>query len=165
MSLLICLPESMDPDALRESLLSLDSNLNIEIVAGEVNKPKEVEFAVVWNHKDGLLLNYPNLKAILSYGHGVDNILADKNLPIGVILGSLDTLKTGPVISFIASSSCLRCSALVFIERNLYIVNGRPLIPLLFCLNRIGPCDVDFMAKAQISNTGLKTKIIVKAPM
>ena len=30
------------------------------------------------------LLNYPNLKAILSYGHGVDDILEDTKLPVGV---------------------------------------------------------------------------------
>ena len=39
MSLLICLPESMDPDALRESLLSLDSNLNIELYFKDMVSP------------------------------------------------------------------------------------------------------------------------------
>ena len=84
MSLLICLPESMEPRVLRESLLSLDSNLEVEIGPEIVKEPNKVEFAIVWNHKEGLLLNYPNLKAILSYGHGVDDILADTKLPFGV---------------------------------------------------------------------------------
>ena len=84
MSLLICLPESMEPDVLSSALLSIDSNLKVEIGPKMVKNPKKVEFAIVWNHKDGLLLNYPNLKAILSYGHGVDDILADTKLPIGV---------------------------------------------------------------------------------
>ena len=84
MTILICLPESMGPNILRKSLLSLDPNLKIKIGSELVNKPKEVEFAVVWGHRDGFLLNYPNLKSILSYGHGVDYLLADKKLPIGV---------------------------------------------------------------------------------
>ena len=38
---------------------------------------------------------------------------------MGVMRGSLVTLKTGPFISFIAASSCLSCSALVTMVRNL----------------------------------------------
>jgi glyoxylate/hydroxypyruvate reductase A len=51
-----------------------------------VQNPDEVQFAVVWNHPEGLLLNYPNLKAISSYGHGADGLLADSKLPEGVPL-------------------------------------------------------------------------------
>ena len=81
MSLLICLPKSMEPRLLSEELISLDSSLRIDISPKMLNKPEEVEFAVVWNHKSGLLLNYPNLKCILSYGHGVDGLLSDTKLP------------------------------------------------------------------------------------
>ena len=85
MSLLICLPDSMEPKVLSSALLSLDSRLKIEIGPKKILNPNEVEFAVVWNHnQDCLLSNYPNLKAILSYGHGVDNLLSDKSLPPGI---------------------------------------------------------------------------------
>ena len=78
--------------------------------------------------------------------------------------GSLATLKTGPLISFIAASSCLRCSALVPIERNLYMVNGRPLMPLRFWRNRTGPGEVIFTLRAHSSNTGESSTSMASAP-
>ena len=48
---------------------------------GDVN---EVEFAVVWKHPRGILKKYPNLKAILSLGAGVDHIISDPDLPEGL---------------------------------------------------------------------------------
>ena len=48
---------------------------------GDVN---EVEFAVVWKHPRGILKKYPNLKAILSLGAGVDHIISDPELPDGI---------------------------------------------------------------------------------
>ena len=86
MSLLICIPDTMKPESLRFALVSLDSELQIEIGPENVQIPSAVEFAVVWNHPEGLLLNYPNLKAISSYGHGADGLLSDKKLPESVPL-------------------------------------------------------------------------------
>jgi glyoxylate/hydroxypyruvate reductase A len=74
----------MEPQVLRSSLKTLDAELKIEIGPENVKNQDEVEFAVVWNHPEGLLLNYPNLKAILSCGHGADSLLSDKKLPEGV---------------------------------------------------------------------------------
>ena len=48
---------------------------------GDVN---DVEFAVVWKHPRGILKKYPNLKAILSLGAGVDHIISDPDLPEGL---------------------------------------------------------------------------------
>ena len=48
---------------------------------GDVN---EVEFAIVWKHPRGILKKYPNLKAILSLGAGVDHIISDPDLPEGI---------------------------------------------------------------------------------
>ena len=48
---------------------------------GDVNK---VEYAVVWKHPRGILKKYPNLKAILSLGAGVDHIISDPELPEGL---------------------------------------------------------------------------------
>ena len=48
---------------------------------GDVN---EVEFAVVWKHPRGILKKYPNLKAIMSLGAGVDHIISDPELPEGI---------------------------------------------------------------------------------
>ncbi len=41
----------------------------------------DIEYAVVWKHPRGILNKYPNLKAILSLGAGVDHITSDPDLP------------------------------------------------------------------------------------
>ncbi len=84
MSLLICLPDSFHPQSLSNALKSLDPELHIEIGPENVKNPSAVEFAVDWKNPEGHLLNYPNLKAISSYGHGVDNLLSDTKLPQGI---------------------------------------------------------------------------------
>jgi len=84
MSLLICLPDSFHPQSLSNALKSLDPELHIEIGLEDVKNPSQVQFAVDWKNPEGHLLNYPNLKAISSYGHGVDNLLSDTKLPHGI---------------------------------------------------------------------------------
>ena len=41
----------------------------------------DIEYAVVWKHPRGILNKYPNLKAILSLGAGVDHIISDPEVP------------------------------------------------------------------------------------
>ncbi len=89
MSLLICLPNSFQPQLLSNALKSLDSELHIEIGKEHVKNNSSVEFAVDWKNHEGHLLNYPNLKAILSYGHGVDNLLSSTELPQGIPIARL----------------------------------------------------------------------------
>ncbi len=43
--------------------------------------PYEIEYIAVWKHPHGILNKYPNLKAILSLGAGVDHIISDPDLP------------------------------------------------------------------------------------
>ncbi len=50
----------------------------------DLGDPTEIEAALVWRPKPGLLEQLPNLKLILSLGAGVDHILADPALPPGV---------------------------------------------------------------------------------
>ncbi|MCD5987206.1 glyoxylate/hydroxypyruvate reductase A [Pseudomonas sp. CDFA 553] len=49
-----------------------------------VGNPEEIEYAAVWQHPHGDLSKYPNLKAILSFGSGVEHIVSDPDLPAGV---------------------------------------------------------------------------------
>ena len=84
MSILICLPDSFHPQSLNNSLKSLAPELHIEIGPENVKNFSAVEFAVDWKNSEGHLLNYPNLKAISSYGHGVDNLLSNTRLPHGI---------------------------------------------------------------------------------
>lgn len=47
----------------------------------EIKQPERVEFAVVWKQPAGSLKGFTALKAIQSYGAGVDSILRDPHLP------------------------------------------------------------------------------------
>ncbi|MBU2916520.1 glyoxylate/hydroxypyruvate reductase A [Psychrosphaera sp. F3M07] len=47
----------------------------------DVKDPDKVEFALVWKHQHGSLKAFKNLKAISSFGAGVDSIISDPDLP------------------------------------------------------------------------------------
>lgn len=52
-----------------------------------IHDPGDVEavtYAVAWKPKTGAFLPFPNLKAIVSLGAGIDHVLADRELPSGV---------------------------------------------------------------------------------
>ena len=51
---------------------------------------EEIEYAVVWHHPHGDLLNYPNLKAVLVLGAGMDHIDAEPELPKAPIVRLVD---------------------------------------------------------------------------
>jgi len=48
------------------------------LIGGETKTPNEINIAMVWKHKHGILSKFKNLKLIISMGAGVDNILSDK---------------------------------------------------------------------------------------
>lgn len=50
----------------------------------DIGDPDEVDVVLMWRPPHGELLRYPNLKAILNLGVGVDTLLADPDLPEGV---------------------------------------------------------------------------------
>lgn len=50
----------------------------------EETDPDTVEYAVVWRPRPGDLARFPNLKAIVSIGAGIDHVLADPKLPTHV---------------------------------------------------------------------------------
>ncbi len=50
----------------------------------DLGEPSEIEYAAVWMHPPGDLHRYKNLKAILSFGAGVEHILRDPQLPVDV---------------------------------------------------------------------------------
>ncbi len=83
MTIQLMIPDSMAPEKLRAALLALKPDL--EIGTGHIpDDPDEVEYAVVWKHHHGSLRRLPNLKAICVYGHGVDDLLKDPDLPENV---------------------------------------------------------------------------------
>ncbi len=50
----------------------------------EETDPASVQYAVVWRPRTGDLARFPNLKAIVSIGAGIDHVLADAELPTHV---------------------------------------------------------------------------------
>ncbi len=65
--------------ALQEAMPEMDVKLYPD--EGDIN---DIEYAVVWKHPRGILNQYPNLKAILSLGAGVDHVISDPELPEGL---------------------------------------------------------------------------------
>ena len=86
MALLFLSPD--DPaEAWRDELMRRMPELDVRLWP-EVGDPAEVEAALVWRPPPGELLRYPNLKAILSLGAGIDGLLADATLPTCGGIGS-----------------------------------------------------------------------------
>ncbi len=50
----------------------------------EVSDREAVRYAVVWRPRPGEIARYPNLKAIVSIGAGIDHVLDDPHLPANV---------------------------------------------------------------------------------
>jgi glyoxylate/hydroxypyruvate reductase len=63
-----------------DALLERRPGLDVRIYP-ETGPVEEVEFALAWNHPQGVFKDYPNLKCIASTGAGVDHILRDPQLP------------------------------------------------------------------------------------
>jgi glyoxylate/hydroxypyruvate reductase A len=79
MSILI-VSTNRDPQKWRDTLMSKNESLDIQIYP-DIDRPKDVEFAISWKHPEGLYKDFPNLKVIASMGAGVNHILKDKDLP------------------------------------------------------------------------------------
>jgi glyoxylate/hydroxypyruvate reductase A len=57
----------------------------------DVPSQDAIDYALVWKHPHGDLVNYPNLKAVFSLGSGVDHLDGDQNLPDVPIFRLIDT--------------------------------------------------------------------------
>ena len=76
------------------AMRSIDPALKVEVWP-EISDPEEVEFAVCWNQPPDVLSQFPNLKCISSTGAGVEHLLNDTTIPVGIPLVRLvdDDLK------------------------------------------------------------------------
>jgi len=73
--------------------------------ASEVQDVQEVTYAIVWKPPTGLLAGYPNLKAVVSVGAGIDHVAADAAYPVHV-----------PVIKTIGPDMTLRMQEYVVLH-------------------------------------------------
>jgi glyoxylate/hydroxypyruvate reductase A len=67
----------------------------------EVGDPVEIELALVWRPPPGELARYPNLKAILSLGAGVDGLIADPSLPEVPLVRMVDPSLTRTMTEYV----------------------------------------------------------------
>lgn len=75
MSIAIISP-GRDPKAWIAALQHHHPTLDLQIFP-HIDRPEDVEMALLWQHTPGYLKNFPNLKLISSLGAGVDHILSD----------------------------------------------------------------------------------------
>ncbi|ALZ77220.1 glyoxylate/hydroxypyruvate reductase A [Rheinheimera sp. F8] len=54
-----------------------------------ISQPESIEFAVVWKQPAGAVASLPKLKALQSFGAGVDSILSDTTLPASLPLARI----------------------------------------------------------------------------
>ncbi len=69
-----------EPKAWTAALAESNPEIKVEVYL-EVENKEEVEYALVWNHPEGVFEEFPNIKVIASMGAGVDHILRDPKLP------------------------------------------------------------------------------------
>jgi glyoxylate/hydroxypyruvate reductase len=67
----------------------------------EVGDPAEIEVALVWRPPPGELARYPNLKAILSLGAGIEGLIADPTLPEVPIARMVDPSLTSTMAEYV----------------------------------------------------------------
>lgn len=82
MSLAIISP-GKNPDIWIKEFNDLAPDLGIEIYPN-ITAPEKVEYVFLWQHPEGILSDFPNLKLISSMGAGVDHILRDKSIPSSI---------------------------------------------------------------------------------
>lgn len=82
MSLAIISP-GRNPKVWIDALTFHNPEISIQVYP-QIDRPEEVEMALLWQHPPGFLSTLPNLKLISSLGAGVDHILSDPTLPADI---------------------------------------------------------------------------------
>ncbi len=99
MALMFLSPD--DPAAAwRDALLAAMPGLDVRIWP-EVGDPAEIDLALVWQPPPGELARYPNLRAVLSLGAGIDGLLAQPDLPAVPIARMVDPSLTRTMTEYV----------------------------------------------------------------
>jgi glyoxylate/hydroxypyruvate reductase A len=89
-----------DPEAWTAAIRRLMPELEIRVWP-DTGNPADIDLALVWEPEPGLLRRFPNLKAILSPGVGVEHILRDPELPPGIpIARTVDTRLSAMIVEY-----------------------------------------------------------------
>jgi glyoxylate/hydroxypyruvate reductase A len=82
MALLILMP-NRDSSELEGALRRCEPQLDLRVWP-QCGDPADIVFVVSWNHPPGELRRFPSLRAVASFGAGVDHMLGDHDFPCGV---------------------------------------------------------------------------------
>lgn len=94
-----------------------EGRVDMRVWPDTVGDPADIEYAMVWRHPHGDLMNYPNLKCILSLAAGPEAVLEDPGLPEGVpVVRLVDSSLTDDIVLF-----CIHWVLHVHREFDLYL--------------------------------------------
>ncbi len=85
---LLFVSQALDGEEWREEFERLVPGIDFRVWP-EVGKPEDVEMIAVWETPRGEFTRYPNLRLIVSLGHGVDHLFDDPDLPAQVPIARL----------------------------------------------------------------------------
>ena len=116
---LLFLCDGEDADVWSAALRAEIDDLDIRVWPDGVGDPHDIDVALTWQPPRGVLASFPNLKAILSLGAGVEHILRDPELPPGVpVVHLIDPgLKSG-MVEFVTMEVWLITAAYPNTEHN-----------------------------------------------
>lgn len=99
MAIALIIPDRKLQD-LQQRLQQALPNTLIEIWP-ELTNPAEITFAVLWKQPAGVVATLPSVKALQSFGAGVDGILADTSLPALPLARIVDPALTSAMLQYL----------------------------------------------------------------
>jgi glyoxylate/hydroxypyruvate reductase A len=119
-------------------LSALDTTIDIRVWP-EVGNADDIEFAFCWNHPQGELKKYKNLKCIASVGAGVDHIARDPDLPAHVpVTRVVEPLMAQSMSEYAVLAVLNYCRQFDLYRRDQSQKKWQPRIPLLAADTHIG---------------------------
>lgn len=101
---LLFLSEADPVERWRKALLTEMPSLDFRAWPDDVGDPAEIDIALVWTPPPGELARYPNLKAILSLGAGIDSFMSDSTLPDVPLARMVDPSMTRTMADYVLTS-------------------------------------------------------------
>jgi glyoxylate/hydroxypyruvate reductase A len=127
-----------DPKPWVTALRELDPTLDVQIWPNESRKA-DIEFALCWNHPEGVLRDYPNLRCICSMGAGIDHLLNDEFFPKDLpVIRIVDPLLAQSMYEYICTAVMYYFRDFDIYETQQYQSNWKPRSPKSIAHTTIG---------------------------
>jgi glyoxylate/hydroxypyruvate reductase A len=130
-------------EALRGAIPELDFR-----IWPEVGDPAEIDVALVWQPPPGELARYPNLRAILSLGAGIDGLLAQPGLPDVPIARMVDPSLTRTMTEYVVLATLRHHRQLDRFEREQRAARWSFALPPQAADRRVGVMGLGVLGRA-----------------